>query len=463
MRLLLADAASGITQSRQDLVYRTMELPEKVTKLNEEQEDSLFNSEEFDTLFEANRKARKRPVRSKDPFRQRQQVASGIAPTTAQNQQAAPTAPSSQSIGKPFTRWRLPISFSGGMVKIDRQPMGQKDCFGRFSNYIQSIIRKPDKSSPRFPAPTLPRITLQNHSAGAQFFPKGKIVLALRVGLWTNVNYTSSSSQKKDDQSRKRFDNNRSSRTIIKARDRGSKKANSWFLQSLIHNLKKDMGFKTRKNSSSKCFFSVFPQPFSLYQDTAPDNNLVTSLGNKDCVLFGRHHNIGKKPTNMPGEHQYSSIKAQRTRISDQGLKIISCTKTDHQTPENAYQLQADDSESSDSKGSRLEKGGVQIDNQGGNYIKRTSFVHWEGASNGCSTTTRTPNFEEIVGIEKQSLVKKIRLELSISNKGQCTAESELVERSTTSMEWSLIHSRSSLWDPNPTQDGGIHQLHPSI
>ncbi|OMJ20059.1 hypothetical protein AYI70_g4345 [Smittium culicis] len=423
MRLLLADAASGITQSRRDLVYRTMELPGKVPKLNEGQDDSLFNSEEFDTVVEANRKARKRPVRSKGPFRQRQQVASGIAPTTAQNQQAVPTAPSSQS-----------------------------------------------------------------------------------AGLRTNVNYASSSSQKKDAQSRKRFDNNRSSRTIIKARDRGSKKANSWFLQSLTHNPKKDWGLKTSTrlakikrtcstttfqngiididmqddieerlydiNRSIRCVPTYshpremqeipeipmewenipvqsasvrsFPQPFSLYQDTAPDNNLGTSLGNKDCVLFGRHHNIGEKPTNMPEEHQYSSIKAQRTRISDQGLKIISCTKTDHQTPGNAYQLQADDSESSNRQGSRLEKGGIQIDNQGGNYTKRTSFIHWEGTNNGCSTTPRTPNVEEIVGTEKQSLVKNIRLELSSVNKGQCTAESDLVERSTTSMEWSLIHSRSS-------------------
>ncbi|OLY81867.1 hypothetical protein AYI68_g4021, partial [Smittium mucronatum] len=49
MRLLLADVASGITQSRRDLVYKTMELPGKVPKLNIEQEDSLFNTEEFDT------------------------------------------------------------------------------------------------------------------------------------------------------------------------------------------------------------------------------------------------------------------------------------------------------------------------------------------------------------------------------------------------------------------------------
>ncbi|OLY85523.1 hypothetical protein AYI68_g285 [Smittium mucronatum] len=507
MRLLLADAASGITQSRRDLVYNTMELPGNFPKFNEEQDDSLFNSEEFNAIVEANRKARKRPVRSKGPFLQRQQVASA-SPLQRRKINKLPqlSHPANRimaikdkifgqegkkrfpnRIGKLFNRWRSPISFSGGMVKIDRQPMGQKGFFGRFSNSIQSIIRKPDNSYPRFPAPTLSRTTPQNLScgalvgrafgstnacsAGAQFFPSGKIAPAIRAGLRTNVNYTSSSLQKKGAQSRKRFDNNRSSRTIIKARDRESKKANSWFLQSLIHNPKKYWGIKTSTrlakikqtrstttfqneiidsdmqddieerlydiNRFTRCvttysysremqeipeipmewenipvqsaFFRSFSQPFSLYQDNAPDNNLGTSLGNKDCVLFGQHHNIGGKPTNIPGENQYSAIKAQRTRISDQGLKIISFTKTDHQTPGNAYQLQADDSESSSRKGLRLENGGIQIDNQGENYAKRASFIHWEVTSNGCSTTPRMPNAEEIVGTEKQSLVKNIR------------------------------------------------------
>ncbi|PVU88818.1 hypothetical protein BB561_005685 [Smittium simulii] len=199
-----------------------------------------------------------------------------------------------------------------------------------------------------------------------------------------------------------------------------------------------------------------FPEPFSLYQNTTPNNNVGTSLENKDCVLSGQNYNIVEEPTNMPGKHHYSFIKAQRTRISDQRLKIIFCSKTDNQTPENAYQLQADDSESPNRQGSRLEKGSIQVVNQGKNYTQRVSFIHLEGTSNGCSTTPRTPNVEKIVGTKKQSLVKNIRLEFSSVNKGQCIAVSDLVERSTTSMEWGY------LWDPNPTQDvDSIRDLSP--
>ncbi|PVU97303.1 hypothetical protein BB561_000654, partial [Smittium simulii] len=479
---------------RQYLVYKTMELPGKVSKLNEEQEDSLFNSEEFDTVVKANRKARKRPVRPKGPFCQRQQVASGIASTTAQNQQAAPTAPSSQSYkgnkrqnfpSRRKNKGRLSVFWAAWTKLTDNQWVkkivseGFQITFNQLSENQTTLSRVfPHQLYPHYPRITPAKLRLQR-----TIFPSGKIVPALPAGLWTNVNYASILSQKKDAQRGKQFYNNRSSRTIIKARYRGSKKANSWFLQTCstttfqngiididiqddieerLHDIDQstrcvptysysrvmqkipEIPMEWENISVQSTSIRFFTQPFSLYQNTAPDNNLGTSLGNKYCVLFGRHYNIGEEPTNMPGEHQYSSIKAQRTRISDQGLKIIFCTKTDHQTPGNAYQLQADDSESPNRQGSRLEKGSIKIDNQRENYTKRTSFIYWEGTSNGCSTTPRAPNVEEIVGTEKQSLVKNIRLEFSSVNKGQCIAESDLVERSNTPMEWSFIHSRSS-------------------
>ncbi|PVU89776.1 hypothetical protein BB561_005167 [Smittium simulii] len=88
-----------------------------------------------------------------------------------------------------------------------------------------------NNSSPRFLPPTL----LPYYPAN---FP------ALRAGPKANTNYASTLSQNKDVQREKQFDNNRSSCTIIKARNRRSKKAKSWFLQSLIHNPKKDWELK---------------------------------------------------------------------------------------------------------------------------------------------------------------------------------------------------------------------------
>ncbi|PVU85722.1 hypothetical protein BB561_006908, partial [Smittium simulii] len=88
VRLLLADAASNITQLIRELVYKTMDLPGRAPKLAEETNDSLFEPEQFDTVVESKKKKQKklRP-RSRRPFLQRQQAAYGNATAPAQNSQ----------------------------------------------------------------------------------------------------------------------------------------------------------------------------------------------------------------------------------------------------------------------------------------------------------------------------------------------------------------------------------------
>ncbi|PVU96557.1 hypothetical protein BB561_001095 [Smittium simulii] len=48
VRLLLADAASNITQLRKKLIYKTMDLPKKALNLSEETNDSLLEQEQFE-------------------------------------------------------------------------------------------------------------------------------------------------------------------------------------------------------------------------------------------------------------------------------------------------------------------------------------------------------------------------------------------------------------------------------
>ncbi|PVU86299.1 hypothetical protein BB561_006749 [Smittium simulii] len=76
VRLLLADAASNITQLRRELIYKTIDLPERAPKLAEETNDSLFEPKQFDTIVESKKKKQRNPrPRSRRPFLQRQQAA----------------------------------------------------------------------------------------------------------------------------------------------------------------------------------------------------------------------------------------------------------------------------------------------------------------------------------------------------------------------------------------------------
>ncbi|PVU86775.1 hypothetical protein BB561_006561 [Smittium simulii] len=318
MRLLLADVASGITQSRRDLVYRTMELPEKVPKLNEEQDDSLFNSEEFDTVVEANKKARKRPVRSKGPFCQRQQVASGIASTTAQNQQAAPTAPTAPSSQS------SPISFSGGMVKKIVLE-GFQIQFNQLSETQTTLLcTKFTPALPRKIAPEAHKLfqkekfnfittevaaLLSKHAIEESLIHDPKKDWGFKTSTrLEKIKRTCSTTtfqnriidiDMQDDIEKRLHDIDRSTRCV-------STYSYSREMQEIP-----EIPMEWENTSVQSASVRSFPQPFSLYQNAAPDNNLGTSIGNKDCVLFGRHHNIAEEPTNMPGEHQYSSVKAQ--------------------------------------------------------------------------------------------------------------------------------------------------------
>ncbi|PVU90614.1 hypothetical protein BB561_004806 [Smittium simulii] len=88
-RLMLADAASNITQLRGELVYKTINLPGRAPNHAEETNDSLFESEQFDTVVESKKKELRKPrPRSRRSFLQRQQAAYGNVPVV----NATPTA-----------------------------------------------------------------------------------------------------------------------------------------------------------------------------------------------------------------------------------------------------------------------------------------------------------------------------------------------------------------------------------
>ncbi|PVU92024.1 hypothetical protein BB561_004072 [Smittium simulii] len=240
IRLLLADAVSGFTQPQ----------------------------------IKANIKAKRRPVKSKDFFCRRQQVVSGIAPAITQIQQATQTASSRQSfnsnkkkifrqeekarmpnrIGKPCTRRRLPISFLGGMVKIDRQPMAPKDSFP--NQFYSRITRKIDPDAHPLTRP------------------------------WSDTNYASTLSQKK----------------------MPKEESNLITTESIIYNSKKVWKFTSGIRPTQ------IKQPFSLYQESASNNKIDISLENKDCFLPKQYYNSWKKPTHFPGKHQTSFIKDQKAR-----------------------------------------------------------------------------------------------------------------------------------------------------
>ncbi|PVU91002.1 hypothetical protein BB561_004607 [Smittium simulii] len=85
VRLLLADAASNITQLRIELVYKTMDLPGKAPKLAEKTNDSLFEPKQSDTVVETKKIEQRKPrLRKRRLFFQRQQVTYDRAPASAQ-------------------------------------------------------------------------------------------------------------------------------------------------------------------------------------------------------------------------------------------------------------------------------------------------------------------------------------------------------------------------------------------
>ncbi|PVU96177.1 hypothetical protein BB561_001342 [Smittium simulii] len=60
VKLLLADASSNIARLRRELVYKTMGLLKKASKLAEKTEDSLFEPEQFDTIVETKKKKQRK-------------------------------------------------------------------------------------------------------------------------------------------------------------------------------------------------------------------------------------------------------------------------------------------------------------------------------------------------------------------------------------------------------------------